>query len=107
MKIIHPILAALTLVLVAACHDQPAEAPSPPAPSDAAVRRATEPLERQLQTERALRAQSDSHLVEEKTSRSRWQNTALLLVALAVAMLVVGAIAGSHASKESDEADAS
>ena len=108
MKPFTHALAAATLLLVAACHRrtiEPADITySPPPPiTDPAVLRAPAELRTALRDECERRQQAEAQLIKEKTSKSHWQAASMLCLAFAIAMLVVGAIAGSQASKESDD----
>ena len=111
MKPFTQTLVLITLLLVAACHRRPIEAPNlsyvAPPITDPAVLRATAELRTSLKAEYQRRIQAEALLTKEKSDKTFWQVTAALSVGAGVILLVLGAIAGTQATKENDDADKS
>ena len=106
MKTFTPTLALITLLLVAACHRRPIEAPNvsyqPPPVTDPAVLRATAELRTSLKAEYERRIRAEAQLTKEKGDKSFWQLMAALSIGAGVILLVLGAIAGSQATRSEE-----
>lgn len=106
MKSIYPILLA-AVFLLAACDSSPQSTYVESAPSATPTPRATPlpdvipkamaDLEKRLEVERQLRVKTESRLVEQETAKSNWQSGALLSVAGAIVLLIVGTCLGTRA----------